>query len=96
MRVFQRSGGFEGELRQHPLRAQLRTGQNAAGLQVRLWLTVLSCRPVHINRFVLLRALFFGENEIAVRVPPLFKLLIKEVSSCIPAPFVHSNYCCFS
>lgn len=28
------------------------------------------------------RALFFGENEIAVRVPSLFKLLIKEVSFC--------------
>lgn len=29
------------------------------------------------------RRLFFGENEIAVRVPSLFKLLIKEVSVCI-------------
>lgn len=96
MRVFQRSGGFEGELREHPLRPQLRTGQIAAGVQVRLWLTVSSRRPVHINRFVLLRALFFGENEIAVRVPPLFKLLIKEVSFCITAPSVHSNYRCFS
>lgn len=96
MRVFQGSGGFEGELREHPLRPQLRTGQNTAGVQVHLRLTVLSCRPVHINRFVLLRALFFGENEIAVRVPSLFKLLIKEVSFCITAPFVHSNYCCFS
>lgn len=30
-----------------------------------------------------IRALFFGENEIAVRVPSLFKLLIKEVSFCM-------------
>lgn len=38
------------------------------------------------------RALFFGENEIAVRVPSLFKLLIKEVRCCATTPRVHR--CC--
>uniref|UniRef100_H2RPP3 Polyamine-transporting ATPase 13A3 n=1 Tax=Takifugu rubripes TaxID=31033 RepID=H2RPP3_TAKRU len=79
--ISQRFGGFEGELCQHPLRPQLRTGQNTAGLQVPLWFIVFLPRA-HIkvvNPFKLLRALFFGENEIAVRVPSLFKLLIKEV-----------------
>ena len=34
-----------------------------------------------IDFFLFTRRLFFGENEIAVRVPSLFKLLIKEVRS---------------
>jgi len=33
------------------------------------------------NDFFSIRRLFFGVNEIAVRVPSLFKLLMKEVSS---------------
>lgn len=92
--IFQRFGGFAGELCQHPLRPQLRTGQDTAGLQVPLWFIVFLPRA-HIkagNPFKLLRALFFGENEIAVRVPSLFKLLIKEVSFCT-TPQVHGDYC---
>lgn len=41
--LFQRFGGFEGELWQHPLRPQLRTGQDTAGVQVHMWLTVSFC-----------------------------------------------------
>lgn len=41
--LFQRLGGFEGELCQHPLRPQLRAAQNTAGVQVHMWLIVSFC-----------------------------------------------------
>lgn len=52
-------------------------------------------KSFHLSLFCfLLRALFFGVNEIEVRVPSLFKLLIKEVrilSAPSLLPHAHHN-----
>lgn len=70
----------------------------STGTRVARYLILPRVHSKAVNLFKLLRASFFGENEIAVRVPSVFKLLIKEVRvfaqshllcTAAPASFVH-------